>query len=252
MDEDPRLFEVFLDVQRGLPRQGPGLDESTLQALALCRGLPEHPAVLDIGCGPGMQTMALARALDGPITAVDVHKEYLDILKARAAAEGVSTPMDIRLADMSALPFPSESFDLVWSEGAAYIMGFAAALADWKRLLLPGGCIAVSELVWLRPDPPAEVAAFFAAEYPAMTDIATNLKTLEDCGYEPLGHTILPDEGWWRHYYTPLEAKLPEMREKYAGDGDALAVIEMIAREIDMHRRFADWYGFVFFVGQKP
>lgn len=252
MNEDPRLFEVFLDVQRGLPRQGPGLDESTLAALVLCQGLPARPAVLDIGCGPGMQTMALARALDGPITAVDLHEEYLDILTAHAVETGLAGRIDVRLADMSALPFPPESFDLVWSEGAAYIMGFAAALADWMRLIRPGGCIAVSELVWLRSDPPAEVAAFFADEYPAMTDVETNLRTVEDCGYEPLGHLVLPDEGWWRHYYTPLEAKLPEMREKYAGDDDALGVIDMTAREIDMRRRFGDWYGYAFFVGRKP
>ena len=67
MDESLELMEVFLDVQRGLPRQGPGCDESTQKALALCVGLPENPAVLDIGCGTGMQTVALAQALGGII-----------------------------------------------------------------------------------------------------------------------------------------------------------------------------------------
>lgn len=251
MEDDARLFEVFLDVQRGLPRQGPGLDENTLEALALCRGLPARPAVLDIGCGPGMQTMALAGALGGPITAVDLHEEYLAILKARAAEAGVAERMDVRMADMSALPFPPQSFDLVWSEGAAYIMGFGDALAAWKTLLRPGGCVAVTELTWLRPDPPAEVAKFFAAEYPAMTDIETNAETLRAAGYQLLGRFTLPDAAWWDHYYGPLAAKLPGLKDKYAGDDDALGVIEMTAREIDMRRRFADWYGYAFFVGKK-
>jgi len=60
MTDDRRLLNVFFEVQRGLPRQGPGCDESTLQALALCR-LPERPAILEIGCGPGMQTVELAK-----------------------------------------------------------------------------------------------------------------------------------------------------------------------------------------------
>ena len=60
MDLKPKLLEVFFEVQRGLPRQGPGSNESTIKALELCRELPDNPAVLDIGCGPGMQTMALA------------------------------------------------------------------------------------------------------------------------------------------------------------------------------------------------
>jgi len=59
-DIDPRLLEVFFDVQRGLPRQGVGDSESTRKALALCSQLPDKPVVLDIGCGPGMQTIVLA------------------------------------------------------------------------------------------------------------------------------------------------------------------------------------------------
>ncbi len=252
MDEDPRLFEIFLDVQRGLPRQGPGCDESTLKALSLCRGLPPRPAVLDIGCGPGMQTVALAKACNGLITAVDVFQEYLDALQVRAEAAGVAERIETLTADMSALPFGPESFDLIWAEGSAYIMGFETALVAWRRFLRPAGCIAASELVWLRPDPPAEVTEFFASEYPAMADVETNVETVRQCGYEPLGHFTLPDAAWWEHYYTPLAAKLPTLRERYAGDDAALGIIATTEREIDMRRRFGDWYGYAFFVGRFP
>ena len=147
-DESPRLFEIFWDVQRGLPRQGPGSEASTLEALALCAGLPERLALLDIGCGPGMQTVALAKALaDGHLMAVDIHQEYLDELKERAKAARVAERIDILAGDMHALPFPPQSFDLIWSEGAAYIMGFGKALVAGKRFLKTNGYIAVSELV---------------------------------------------------------------------------------------------------------
>jgi hypothetical protein len=46
--------------------------------------------------------------------------------------------------------------------------------------------------------------------------------TTRTCGYEPLGNFTLPDLAWWEHYYTPLEARLPRLYEKYAGDGDSL------------------------------
>ena len=118
----------------------------------------------------------------------------------------------------------------------------------WKRLLKPGGYIAVSELVWLCADPPSEVAEFFRGEYPAMTDVETNLETVRRCGYEPRGHFTLPEAGWWDDYYRPLKAKLPTLYKKYAGDEDALQVIESTAREIDMRHRFRDYYGYEFFI----
>ncbi len=252
MHDNPRLFEVFLDVQRGLPRQGPGCDESTLEALYLCSGLPEAPDVLDIGCGPGMQTVVLARAVGGHVTALDIHREYLDELNERAEAAGSAARIEILAGDMRKLPLSPESFDLIWSEGAAYVMGFEEALLEWRRLLEPRGFVAVSELVWLRPDPPREAAEFFADEYPAMADVETRLATLRACGYESRGHFTVPDSAWWEHYYTPLEAKLPLLREKYAGDREALGVIDTTQREIEMRRRFGDSYGYEFFVGRKP
>ena len=59
----PKLLEVFFDVQRGLPRQGPGSNECTNEALAFCDELPDNPSVLDIGCGPGMQTSCHSESL---------------------------------------------------------------------------------------------------------------------------------------------------------------------------------------------
>lgn len=251
MDENSRLFEIFLEVQRGLPRQGPGCDESTLKALSLCPRLPDKAAILDIGCGPGMQTIVLAKAVNGQITAVDNQQEYLNQLEERTATAGIADRVEIVAGDMQELPFPPQSFDLVWSEGAAYIMGFEKALTYWKRFLKPAGSFAVSELVWLQPDPPNEVSEFFASEYPAMTDTVTIMNTIRGCGYESVGHFTLPDAAWWQDYYAPLEAKLPSLSDKYAGDEEALGVIAMTRREIDIRRRFGDWYGYAFFVGTQ-
>ena len=119
MEENARLWEIFLDVQRGLPRQGPGCAEATRQALSLCTDLPERPRVLDIGCGPGMQSMVLAQELDAHITAVDLHEEYLEQLRASVAAAALSDRVEVLPGDMNELDFPADHFDLIWSEGAA-------------------------------------------------------------------------------------------------------------------------------------
>ena len=85
-----------------------------------------------------------------------------------------------------------------------------------------------------------------------MSDTETNLAKIRDCGYELIGHFTLPDDSWWKHYYTPLEAKLPSLAQKYTDDNTALEIVEMTRIEIDMRRRYAQSYGYEFFVAQAP
>ena len=251
MDESERLTEVFFDVQRGLPRQGPGTDEQTLKALAMCTELPEEPDVLDIGCGPGMQTLALASALGGHVTAVDLHEEFLDQLRERASAAGVRDRISVMRGDMTDLPFGPDSFDLIWSEGAAYIMGIPEAFAEWRHFLRPRGYVAVTEIAWLVPDVPAEVYDFFHNGYTGITDIEGNLARIGAAGCDVVGHFTIPDAAWWEHYMTPLAAKLPALFEKYEGDEAALAVVEEARREDELRRRYPDAYGYEFIVARK-
>ena len=250
-DINPRLLEVFFDVQRGLPRQGPGDNGSTNQALALCLGLPDKPSVLDIGCGPGMQTMALAEATSGRITAVDNFDEYLDELREKLQKATLSDRVEVKNADMTALGLLKATFDLIWCEGAAYIMGIPAALKAWRPLLRDQGYLAFTELVWLNENPASEVTEFFGNEYPAMTNIKAISEVIRENGYKLVGDFTLPDFAWWDCYYTPLEAKLPSLKLKYEGDEEALGVIAMAEAEIDVRRRYGQLYGYNFFIARK-
>ncbi|MDF1745262.1 MAG: class I SAM-dependent methyltransferase [Gimesia sp.] len=252
MDEvNARLFEIFLEVQRGLPRQGPGNNESTLQALSLCTSLPDSSVILDIGCGPGMQTIALAKACRGNLTAVDNCDEYLEILHQRVTEAELMDRVKIINADMSDLCFANASFDLIWCEGAAYIMGVPDALKTWRPLLRDHGVLAFTELVWLEENRPTEVAEFFGNEYPAMTNISSIKDMIQSAGYEIIGDFTLPDAAWWEDYYTPLLAKLPTLKQKYAEDAEALAIISMTENEIECRRRFGNSYGYQFFIARK-
>ncbi|MFU8816408.1 MAG: hypothetical protein ACNA7W_13745 [Pseudomonadales bacterium] len=72
--------------------------------------------------------------------------------------------------------------DLVWCEGAAYLIGVGRALAGWREVLRPGGRLAFTEAVWLRDPAPAEVRACWD-EYPAMSD-ASATRNLAACRQE--------------------------------------------------------------------
>lgn len=246
------LTDVFFEVQSDLPRQGPGDSDSTCRALALCNPLPMNPRVLDIGCGPGAQTLVLAERLkDASITAIDVHQPYLEELETRAAVAGVSDRVTVENLSMEEMGFAPETFDLIWAEGSAFSMGFAKAVMAWRPLLKKQGFLAVTELVWLTEDKPFEAADFFKHEYPAMIDGAGVVESIRVAGYELVDTFTLPDSAWWDAYYTPLLARLPALESKYAGDGASLSVIAAARREVEVRRRFASSYGYEFFVARK-
>ena len=246
---DGHRGEVFFDLHKDLTREGPGSDEATLRALALCTGLPDRPDIIDIGCGPGMQSVALARATGGMVTSVDMHQPFLEQVRANAAAAGVADRITTLRADMSALPFEPGSFDLVWSEGAAYIMGFARAFEAWRPLVRPGGYVMASQAVWLVPDPPPGLVDLFGPQTD-VTDVEGTLSWVRGAGYEIVGHFTLPDEDWWTHYMTPLAARFPMLLEKYAGDEEALSVINESVMEDRLRREHPETYSYEYVVAR--
>ena len=246
---DPRFREVFFDIHCDLPREGPGSYASARKALGLMPDLPVEPAILDVGCGPGLQTIYLARLTDGYITAVDIHQPFIDRLWNSAADHDFSDHIIAMNADMNNLDFPEGSFDLVWSEGALYQMGFSNALKSLKRFIKPNGYLAATEAVWLKEsEPPAQVWDIWKDEYPAISTIKSNMDLIRDAGYTLTSHFTLPESDWLDEYYAPLERRLNSLKQKYSRDVFALDVIRYSQKEIDDYRKYSEWYGYEFFI----
>jgi SAM-dependent methyltransferase len=199
-----------------------------------------------LGCGPGRQSLVLAAALGARVIAIDLHQPYLDQLTLSAAAAGLSHLVEPRRADMGALEFPAGSVDLVWSEGAAYILGFEQSLRLWRPLLKPAGLMAVSELSWLCDELPAEPRAFWAEAYPAMTNIEGNCHRARSAGLDLLGTLTLPESAWWDEYYGPLGERAKQLRP--TAGASLAAHLDSIEREIDLFRRHSQAYGYVFYL----
>ena len=251
--EERELPEVFYEIySHELPRLGPGSAASTRRAYSMLPDLGPAPRILDLGCGSGAQTLDLARCSGGTIVAVDDHPEFVAELGRRAERAGLGDRIDPRVGDMGALELPGESFDLIWSEGAIYNVGFEEGLRSWKPLLRPGGCVAVSEATWLRSDPPDPYRSYWAGEYPPLTDVEHNRATVARCGYEDLGCFALPETCWLDEYYAPLERRLPELERKYRANPEALELLAGTRKEIAMYRESSDYCGYVFFVMRKP
>jgi len=247
-----RTWQIFFEVYEALPRQGPGNRACAARALGICRELPASPEVLDLGCGVGGQTLHLAELTAGSIVAVDSHAPSVERLNATLAERGLLQRARAVVGDMAHPAFPPESFDLIWSEGALYNIGIDRALEICRGLLRPGGYLAFTDAVWRRDDPPPEVKACFDQDYPTMGRAEDVVAAIRNGGFELLDHFTLPDEAWWSDFYTPMEHRIETLRGKYAADAEALALLDQLAQEPALHRRYSDYYAYQFFVVRRP
>lgn len=245
---NPVVFERFLDLYGTLPRAAPGSDEATRAALS---ALPEGPrrTVLDLGCGPGAQTLSLAGALPGSmIVAVDILPSMVTETARRSRVAGASDRIVATVADMSAPPVAHDSQELIWCEGAVYFLGVTAALRTWRPYLTRRGCVAFTEPVWLQSKPSKEIKSWWSREYAAMTDATGINQAILDAGYDVVDSFILPTEAWWSDYYGPMELKIPEFLDEHPGDEVAREIAAVAEKEISMFRRFNDAFSYGFFV----
>jgi len=116
-------WDIFFEIHKDLPREGSGRDEYTQKAFEMIPKI-NQPNILDIGCGPGLQTIKLAKMSNGKIIAIDIHQPYLDQLKQTAKKEKLLDRIDIVNKSMVDMDFPEEYFDIIWAEGSIFIIGF--------------------------------------------------------------------------------------------------------------------------------
>ena len=230
--------EVFWALHGGLPREGVGSDATTRTLLDLAAPLPPSPRALDVGCGPGRASLVLASA-GARVTAVDLHEPYLR--RTRAAASAAGLPVAVVRASMTALPHPDGAFDLLWCEGAAYLMGVDRALREWRRLLRPDGVLVLTDAVWTTAAPSEEARGFWAA-HPGMRDEAALVTAARAAGYDVLATHLLPDGDWTDEYHDPLAAAVEAWPDP---DAAAEQVLAEVRREVEVRRAHRDEFGYL-------
>ena len=190
----------------------------------------DKPRILDIGCGSGVSTLELARLTDGEIIGLDIDQNALDRLNKKIEEAGLSDRFKILNCSLLDMEFPDESFDIVWSEGSIFVIGFKKGLQEWKRLIRPGGFMVVHD---------------------EMGNVGQKLEQISSCGYELLGYFVMDTDVWWNEYFAPLEKLVNETKTKYADDREVFGALNQAQSEMDFFRKIPERNRSVCFVMKK-
>ncbi|MGV6805649.1 MAG: class I SAM-dependent methyltransferase [Ruegeria sp.] len=245
-------MQLLIDLHLRNVRQGPGSDSATEMALALAEVQAQAGLqVADIGCGTGAATFCLARHLGGMVTAVDFLPDFLTELNKRAERLGLAEQIRTVEASMDALPFEDASFDVIWSEGAIYNMGFADGLKAWRRFLKPGGVLAVSELTWLTEQRPEPLTRHWNDAYPEVATAGQKIRDMETAGYAPIGYFPLGTESWMDTYYRPLQQSFADFLDRHDHSEQAKALVNAEQAEIALYETYSDYVSYGFYVARR-
>ncbi|MFN3201516.1 MAG: class I SAM-dependent methyltransferase [Bradymonadia bacterium] len=234
------LFGFYAD----LPRIEPGgvtFSSAYLSAITI----KSTDVVAELGSGLGSNATWIARSRCCPVVAVDPDPRCLKETMRRAEEGGGDVFVRPVRADLASLPFQDQAFKVVVSEGAALSLGLKHALTVWRRILAPGGILALTYPGVVNKGAPTEVRG------PLERRMAEPMGTLADyhavvrgAGFELVHQVSMQPELWESHYNDCVRHAWALMRSERVSEEDPT-----IRRVLDEAR----WYrnvgrGRVFYV----
>jgi ubiquinone/menaquinone biosynthesis C-methylase UbiE len=251
---DEEYVALLVDLHVRQRRQGPGGAAETNKAMAMAMAnikQSERLRVADIGCGTGASTLQLAESLNADIVAVDFLADFLEVLRRNAEAKNLIARIEPLVCSMEQLPFAESEFDIIWSEGAIYNMGFKNGVKAWKRYLKPGGMLVASEITWTTATRPNEIQEYWESNYKEIAIASEKIKIIEESGYSPVGYFVLPENCWLANYYQPLHEQLPDFLARHEGDDMAIDIADSEKREMAFYEKYKSYYSYGVYVAQK-
>ncbi len=171
------------------------------------RGLDlKDAAVLDIGCGTGGPSIALARDMGARVIGIDIEPQLLDRADTLAQDAGVADRIEFRQVTPGPLPFKHNSFDMVFSKDALiHIPDKQALYAEIMRVLKPGGALAASD--WLSGENADDDAAFqhYLSLVPLDYTMATASQTADVMRKAGFERVETRDRNTWYSNLAPQE-----------------------------------------------
>jgi ubiquinone/menaquinone biosynthesis C-methylase UbiE len=244
-------LELICDYYSTMERQGPGSHEMTMKALSFLPEFSENKEILDIGCGTGAQTFTIAKNTSAKIIGLDMFPQFIEIFNRNMEKSGFQNRVTGIVGDMCNMEFKKNSFDLIWSEGAIYNIGFHKGMMEWHKFLKKDGYIAVTEVAWLRNEKPTEIETFWTDAYPEIDTIPVKLAQMQSSGYLPVAAFVLPENCWLENFYNLHNQAQTLFLSKYADNKIAKELVDYEELGKNMYIKYKDYFSYVFFIGKK-
>ena len=190
----------------------------------------DKPRILDIGCGSGVPTLELARLSGGKVIGIDINQAALDQFTRKIKEAGLADRVKAINVSLLNMDFGDERFDIIWSEGSIYAIGFERGLREWKRFLKSDGFMVIHD---------------------EQGKIKEKREHISRCGYELLGEFKLSEDVWRKEYFAPLGKWIAGSQTRYADDPEVLEELHQAQRELDIFKKHPERNRSVYFIIRK-
>jgi len=142
----------------------------------------------------------------------------------------------------------NKGFDIIWSEGSIYHIGFENGLKLWRDYLRDGGYIAVSEMVWLTEQRPAAFDKYLRDNVPEISLPSVKIRQIESAGYTPVASFLFPWSCWSETYLRPMEGLFDKFLDSQNHSDGAREFVKRQREEIYMFEKYREYFGYMFFI----
>ncbi len=180
--------------------------------------------VLDVGCGNGRPSVAVARDTGADVVAIDINRAGLSAGATYAYAEGVADQVSFEYADVLATEFEDERFDAALVQETSPHFSLGPLLGEVGRLVRPGGRV-VLETPYLRVPPTEELERRMAAyleliQASSLDTLDRHLEVARASGLEPSEFVDITEyvSQTWPRVVRRLQEHWSEIEEQLGGD----------------------------------